>query len=306
MSKKEKVIIKNEELEPTTLGKVTENKVNMLPLILVLVIFLVAIVFAPTVQAWYENYTKGTVANNNTSITSNKTTSTTNNEETETVTKYDYKDNLEISNDKVKISNILIKDNKLSYTVTNLTSTYLNLANYNYYLEFYNNDTLMARRMIEKVGLQKNVSNNYSYDFNYTGINKVVFRNIDKTEYPEVTINVDSNKKGTLICIKDTETITYYFLDNKLYSINDVLIYASSKSDYSAQYAAYQKLATTYSTITGFNATITNTTTGFTYNVTIDLTTAKLTTVNNSNYYANETGVSIVNFEEEANGFTCN
>ena len=112
MSKKEKVIIKNEELEPTTLGKVTDNKVNMLPLILVFVIFIAAIFFAPTIQAWYENYTKGTIANNNTSSTSNKTTSTTNNEETETVTKYDYKDNLEISNDKVKISNILIKDNK--------------------------------------------------------------------------------------------------------------------------------------------------------------------------------------------------
>lgn len=303
--KKQEILIKKEELEPTTLGKVTQNKANILPLVFLVLIFLAAIYFAPQIETLYQNYIDkdSNINNQGTTSDNNNTNKTT--EQTETINKYDYVDNMEISNDKIKISSLVIKNKNLSFKLNNLTDNYLNLDNYNYYLEFYNGDTLLVRQIIEKIGLQKNASQDFSYDFGYTNVNKVVLRNIDRNDYPEVTIKVDSDKKGTLICKKGTETITYYSSDSKIYSISDTVTYLNTLNDYQSQYTKYKNLVTSFSNTTGITASLNDTSTGFTYNLLIDLSVAKLTNIDNSNYYAKDTSINVINFELEANGYSC-
>ena len=130
MAKKpEKIIIKNEELQPQTIGQVTDNKAHIGPMIILFIIFIGAIYFSPYISNWYENYKNGGVSSTpSTTTNTNKTTTTDTTTAEETITKYDYSDNMTIKDEKISVNNLLIKNNTLAFTINNLTDNYLNFT----------------------------------------------------------------------------------------------------------------------------------------------------------------------------------
>lgn len=304
--KKQEVVINQEELSKTVLGPLNEQKGNLSLLIVMFLLFIVAIFVSPYVSKYVEtkkSENKSVVNNDygNNEIIDDKI------DDTESI-KYErktYESNMSLQIDNLLIGNLVIVDNSLSYQITNKGTSILDLINSNYFLEFYNNDTLIVRRKLEAIKLSKEQVKEFSYDFAFNNINGVSLVKKTTDEYPLVELETDENKIGNITCSYKNYLINYKFNDNKLYNISEEIKIDILSEDYFESYEKYNDILNKYNGYTGYSGAFDMDDAYITFKFELDLNYADTSLANNAYYYKKDTTPSVVKFEMESQGFEC-
>lgn len=210
--------------------------------------------------------------------------------------------------------NIIINEFKLngiefSFKVKNNRDNRFAFKDDNYYLEFYSeNNTLLERVKLSEIVVLKNSELIWNYTlFESTAFHfkKILFVKKEVADYPNIVLEKNSNGEEILTCVKNQETITYKFQNQKLFSIGDVANYSSSTMNYTSLFHEWKTNSENLNRLEGIQSIFVDAGNGFVVNTSLDLKNVKNEKVENANYYAYETLAKVVKFEMEARGFRC-
>lgn len=309
MGKRKKVNIDANPLQSVTIGNVNEKKHGWLFAIFLFGIFLAVVYFLPDIQKLVESFLGSSSAptnltNNvtNNTIVNNIVQNTTNNN-TEVDEKYTFADNNTVNLGSVNFIGITQNENNISFSVENTLENSLNVKDLKYFFEVYSEDsTLLATVLIDGT-LNPKSTKNYSFSVNgspyYYSIPV-----IEEEDYTYLTLDMDAEKKSSLICTNDNDSIIYSFTDDKLTFIENTITYQNTDTEYNDKYTEFSNLVKQYSSINGINATLSTTSSGLVYKVRIDYLIYK-ESLDNRYYYSRNTTPRKVNFEMEASFFDC-
>ena len=296
------VVIKDEELTPTTLGVYSNKGKSPIGLILIILIFLALLIFLPNIETYYNKLTGKD--NEPTFATDEEVTDDDDNNETE-VKKYPISSDTVIEESNYTVSNIGFTSNILTLSIANNSTEALDLDDY--YLELYNDkDVFVERVKVSEKVLASSSSDNFTYTIK-TQPTQIVFIKRTKDDYPKVELRTNEMKQGVLSCIKANEQLIYTFSSDSLSKIKYEYT-ASNINDqnYSVELYNKQKSAQTYNTYSGVSAEVTNTGDGYKFIVDIVTSTQDIDNLDIDGMYKSGTLPSEIKFKEEAKGFTCN
>lgn len=296
------VVIKDEELTPTTLGVYSNKGKSPIGLILIILIFLALLIFLPNIETYYNKLTGKD--NEPTFTTDEEVTDDDDNNETE-VKKYPISSDTVIEESNYTVSNISFTSNILTLSIANNSTEALDLDDY--YLELYNDkDVFVERVKVSDKVLASSSSDNFTYTIK-TQPTQIVFIKRTKDDYPKVELRTNEMKQGVLSCIKANEQLIYTFSSDSLSKIKYEYT-ASNINDqnYSVELYNKQKSAQTYNTYSGVSAEVTNTGDGYKFIVDIVASSQDIEKLDIDGMYKNGTLPSEIKFKEEAKGFTCN
>lgn len=296
------VVIKDEELTPTTLGVYSNKGKSPIGLILIILIFLALLIFLPNIETYYNKITGKD--NEPTFTTDEEITDDDDNIETE-VKKYPISSDTVIEESNYTVSNIGFTSNILTLSIANNGTEALDLDDY--YLELYNDkDVFIERVKVSEKVLTSSSSDNFTYTIK-TQPTQIVFIKRTKDDYPKVELRTNEMKQGVLSCTKANEQLIYTFSSDSLSKIKYEYT-ASNINDqnYSVELYNKQKSAQTYNTYSGVSAEVTNTGDGYKFIVDIVTSSQDIEKLDIDGVYKNGTLPSEIKFKEEAKGFTCN
>lgn len=295
------VVIKDEELTPTTLGVYSNKGKSPIGLILIILIFLALLIFLPNIETYYN---KLTGKDNEPTFTTDEEVTDDDNNETE-VKKYPISSDTVIEESNYTVSNIGFTSNILTLSIANNSTEALDLDDY--YLELYNDkDVFVERVKVSEKVLASSSSDNFTYTIK-TQPTQIVFIKRTKDDYPKVELRTNEMKQGVLSCIKANEQLIYTFSSDSLSKIKYEYT-ASNINDqnYSVELYNKQKSAQTYNTYSGVSAEVTNTGDGYKFIVDIVTSSEDIDNLDIDGMYKSGTLPSEIKFKEEAKGFTCN
>lgn len=314
-NKKEQIVINNEELQTTTLGYLEDEKRGPFGLIFLFLIFIVFAFFLPEIT----NYVNKLMGKNTTGIIEptidpTKKDDKDNNEEEAKM--YDIADSLTFDYTSIKFSEFKkYEDNNkyyISFRLDNNSDKMIDLSKSKYFIETYSEDkTLLERHIFNYAKLNtKSYTTEIielSYD-EYNKANKIIISYKTLEDYPEVTLNIDSNSEYILSCSNSKNKLIYTFnKDSKLVRINDTVNYANdNSSNYANALINYRNQVANFNNIDGISSSLVEITTGFTVTTDVNVKTVNLNSVNNSNYYGTDAIPKEVKFEMESRGYNCN
>jgi len=314
-NKKEQIVINNEELQTTTLGYLEDEKRGPFGLIFLFLIFIVFAFFLPEIT----NYVNKLMGKNTTGIIEptidpTKKDDKDNNEEEAKM--YDIADSLTFDYTSIKFSEFKkYEDNNkyyISFRLDNNSDKMIDLSKSKYFIETYSEDkTLLERHIFNYIKLNtKSYTTEIielSYD-EYNKANKIIISYKTLEDYPEVTLNIDSNSEYILSCSNSKNKLIYTFnKDSKLVRINDTVNYANdNSSNYANALINYRNQVANFNNIDGISSSLVEITTGFTVTTDVNVKTVNLNSVNNSNYYGTDAIPKEVKFEMESRGYNCN
>lgn len=292
---KEQVVIKDEELTPTTIGIYSNKGKSPIGLILILLIFLALLIFLPNIETYYNKLT----GKDDEPVLVSEEEDADDDEESSKVTKYPISAETVIETDSYTISNIGLSSNILTLSIANNTSNPLDLDDY--YLELYNDaDSFIERVKVSDEVLTASSSDNFTYTIK-TQPTKLVFIERTKDDYPDVSIS-----NNALVCIKGVEDLTYTFSNDSLtkikytYTANNV-----SDENYNIELYNKQKQSQSYNNLDGVTANISSLSSGYSFTVNIDLAAADITKIDLDGLFKKGVKPSEVKFKAEAKGYSC-
>ena len=306
-----KVVIVDEELTPTVLATKKVKRGSMIWLIIIFAAFILAAIKLPEITAYVNDKFNLGIDIPEEIATPNKDKNESNDdEEREELIKYQLTNELSFTVDDLTLSNFVLANNKISFTIKNNSAENIDLSQKYYYLNLYNtdtegNDTLLFRIKVSDNIISANNEINLTYDVSTTNINEVAFLEITPEEYPAHILTTDTNGNGTMKCIKGYETVTYSFNNNQVNTILDNYTIPIADTNYNVYQSTYQVLASTYNNISGVTSNVSTDDTNLYFITNINLRTVIGNTFNNEIYYPLNTDAKVINFELEAQGYTC-
>lgn len=310
--------LEQQELTPTALGAFESRKRSSISTFIILSIFVLVVIFLPEISNLVDSYLKPNIPN---PIVPTKPTSPINpinpnpdlpNTPSYNDTFYTISNDLEITREDIKINKVSLDtiNNTLNFTVTNITNKSIALGDLNYYLELYNKDKTLIERL--KITGIENVAQNYATLYQkelstetINNLSSFVLITKNANEYPAVAIKADESGKGSLVCTKSKETVTYKFNNNALKELTSELKHSNTESDYSTKLSENKQLSNNYNLKTGISSSFIEYTEGYTITSNINLNEAKRLYIFNADSFSLNTEPKIVNFEMEAQGFKC-
>jgi hypothetical protein len=200
------------------------------------------------------------------------------------------------------------------YVINNSQSTFTFDSNTKFYIDLYHNKTYLKSILVYSFEpIASKATKNLTFELDKSTYSKFNgFSIVRKTtkDIPDVTLkNTDGDYK-VLKCINGANsTLNYYFINNYLEKIEDILSEKMNVSTYYEDLEYYKNLGNTYDGIKGIQSfMVENPNDGFTFSVNIDLSTIeasdlyKLAKYYYFNYHKESKEVV---FEMAALGYTC-
>ena len=309
MARKKKVVIVDQELTTTVLAKKKKKKGSVIWILFIFIIFIGVVIYLPDIAVYVEDYLNPQVDVPNTPSNPNGNNPDDSDDSSDIkVNEYQLVDGLTIDVDGIiTLSNIAIANNQISFSINNISNQMLDLAEYNYFMNLYNaNNTLVQRVMVSDEVIPNGGRTDLTYDIVDSNISSISFAEVNEEDYPAHVVQADESGNATLSCVRNYETVNYLLTDNKVYSIQDVFIVPVTDVNYNTLYSSYQALAATYNTIGGINSNVTVVNNALNFTTNINLDTVNANSFNSKIYYPKNTDAKIMNFELEAQGYTCN
>ena len=234
-----------------------------------------------------------------------------NDQDLEKVVVYDMSDTLEFTYNNIKFSGFKVSSNYLVFSVENTTDELLDLSTNKYYIETYSTDnTLLERHIFNSYKINPTATLTQSIalrDSEIDKVSKIAIINRTQKDYPDVTLQVNSENEYPLTCSNNTESIVYtYDKDNKLLRIKDIVKFDNDgTTSYSNNLIIYQSKAASYNNKEGVSSSLVEISTGFNVTTEIDLTKANTKDLNNDYYYDKSNAPKVVKYEMESRGFSC-
>ena len=182
-----------------------------------------------------------------------------------------------------------------------------------YYIELYNGDIKISEKLIHsyesiapKSAVQVTVALNKE-DYSSSSNFKIIKKTVD--EYPEVTLVDNDGDYDKLTCVKDNNTMVYYFKDNLLEKIDDDIRVSNESENYGTQLAEAKQRAETLRAIEGIDSNVIETNqSGYNLKTNIDLSTTQpnnLTALKQYKYFIFHEKAKVVKYEMTALTYTC-
>ena len=310
MGKRKKIEVKlsDQELVPSTIGYLEENKKGFIGLILIFIVFIGVAVFMPQINDYVNKYLGKTDSD---TIIPEKDSDKNNQNPVEKTVMYDMNETLEFEYNKLKFSKFKISSGYLSFNIENTTEDLIDFGINRYYIETYSSDSTLLERHIfnsNKLNPTSMTTQNVKLiDGEESKISKIEISSKSEKDYPEVVLQINSNNENILTCNDGINSIEYtYDKDNKLLKIKDIVNYKNDKSaTYSNNLTVYQSRVSEYNNKEGVSSSLVEISTGFMVTTEIDAKKADLSGLNNENYYDSKTLPKVVRFEMESRGFSC-
>lgn len=303
------VVIKDEELTPTTLGVYSNKTKSPVGLVFLIFVFLGLAIFLPNISSYIDKFT------NKGDDTAPVVVDDGNNDKDDNpdpddgkiieIVKYKIASDTIIDTDDYTISNIALNGNMLSLSILNKKTDNLYLDDY--YFELYSDENTFLERV--KVGedtLSSNSSKNFTYTIN-SAPTQLSFVVKTEDDYPVVNLKYDSNQEAKISCSKGIEKYEYIFINDVLVAV-DYTLSASNINDpnYSTELMQKQTQANRLNSLEGISSNLLSSANGYSYTVSVDLSEANISELNDRNYFRNKASAKEVKFKSEARGFTCN
>lgn len=312
-NKKLEIVLKDEELTPTTIGFLEDEKKSSLILVLFFVIFVLFAVFLPDITN-YVNKLLG--KDQDIIVTPTKEETEKPEEEQNDIKMYDLSDTLEFTYNDIVFSSFKKYQMEESYylaiKLTNNSKKTIDFSKDKYYIELYSQEkTLLGRYIFSNIQLSTNSTNSQIISLTedeYNNFSKLVITLKTEKDYPEIVLTEDENKQPNLKCNRIGNTINYTFdKQNNLIRIKDTINYPNDNSDsYKQTLSLYQSQVANYNTKKGVSSSLVEISTGFTVTTDISISTANIKELANDNYYSNDTNPKVIKFEMESRGYSCN
>ncbi len=301
---KGKVEIKDLELTPTVIGEISSKKSGVILTIVMFMIFLAVVIFLPQITEFVENGMSFTPPVEETPTVPNVSDDLNNEEETSTAEdmKFNFTNDLKITNDLFVLDEFVIDDNVLSFKISNTTADTLDISQYNYFLYLYNSeDVLINIITLNDYKLTVSTAEYVNYYLSDENISYITLNEVKEENYPDVSL-----LNNTLTCILNENKYTYIFENNLLIKERLDVTINSSVLDYNIKLSDYTKRQTDLSLVTGVNSLLTTKEDGLNFYEEYDLNLYTGTFLDeNLNYTLKSTG-KVINFEIEARGYDCN
>ena len=206
MAKKKQIVINEEELTPTTLAVVEDKKkvsiLGIFWLFLIFAIFIVGVIYLPEISQYINNYFNPDVVTPDTP--SDNKNNTTDDDNKTTIKEYVISDKPEIIFEKFKINNIVVYESNISFDIINTSNEILELANYNYFINLYDqNKKLLQRLMLRDEVVSPNETLKVTFSLTDSNVYSLTILSISKDNYPAYVATADENNMATLTCTKD-------------------------------------------------------------------------------------------------------
>lgn len=314
--KKEQIVLNKTELMPTTIGTLDQKENGPIVVIVLIVLFIICIFLLPYVNEWLQEPEQITTTPPSTTTPSDDEPNL--DEPTDEITYYTISNNLTIDLEGLEFSNFTVNstNHTLNFTLTNVSGKEDFFETNNYFMELYSSDN----KLLQRIKLEKDniiTSSTYSYDvstaFSNGTINKLTLSNIATTDYPNVSLSNDTTGTPYLTCTKDNQTLTYYFTEQdgtyKLNQLRERLTFQNTAQDYNTTLENYTTLVASLNNVTGVSTDLVPTTSGFTFELTLQLGSVTNPTMNryftDNIYYRANTEAKVVAFELESENYTC-
>ena len=307
MAKKkvEPIIIKDEELMPTTLGEYSNKTKSPVVLFLIIILFATIAFFLPNIQNYLNNLKSGN--NNAPTVVDDNDPDNTDPDPTnvdDDDKKYELSNDTMVEATDFNINSVTVGESTISI---NITSNKESLDIDSYYLELFDaNNTFLGR---VKLGSDK-LSSGQSKDYTFRMIDGATQFSITKKaneDMPEVSLDTTDSGEAMLACSTSKGSYTYTFIDKYLTKV--VYTYSApfvEDQSYYSELTNYSNISNKLNTIDGVTASLTTSENGFTYTLQVDLkTVSDMSQLNDDNIYEIKTLAKVVKFKNDAKGYSC-
>ena len=308
MAKKKQIVINDEELTPTTLAIVEDKKkasiFGIFWLFVIFAIFIVGVIYLPEISQYINSYLNPDVV---TPDTPNKSdNNTTDDDNKTTIKEYVISENPEIIFEKFKINNIVVEENNISFDITNTSNEILELANYNYFINLYDQSKkLLQRIMLRDEVVSPNEKLKVTFSLTDSNVYSLTILNISKDNYPAFVATADENNMATLTCTKNYEKVDYLLNNNKVYAINVLYEVGVEDANFNTLYGTYQAMQATYNSIEGVSSSLETINNVLSFRTIINLNTIGDEKISLKTFYPKDTDAKVMNFELTSIGYTC-
>lgn len=283
MAKKNKIIIKDEELTPTIIGEVDKKQIGLIYLIFVFIILVTFVFYLPEISVFVEDYLNSSTVAPNTVVEEDLT----------------YVSGMNISGDYVNLSNIVISNYMLTFDMENISEKAVALEDEEIYLEIYDaEDNLIKRIDFSGITLASGEIYSYETELSYDDVDYFVYEKISVENYPAVELNLDEDEVENLVCSKDNVILTYKFSSGLLYSITNKTNIEDEEFD------EYNSLAYTYNNVDGIESSVEGEVDMY-FTYFIDLSVYAEDINEYDMLYEYKTSAKVINFEMVTEGFDC-
>lgn len=308
MAKKKQIVINEEELTPTTLAVVEDKKkvsiLGIFWLFLIFAIFIVGVIYLPEISQYINNYFNPDVVTPDTP--SDNKNNTTDDDNKTTIKEYVISDKPEIIFEKFKINNIVVYESNISFDIINTSNAILELANYNYFINLYDqNKKLLQRLMLRDEVVSPNETLKVTFSLTDSNVYSLTILSISKDNYPAFVATADENNMATLTCTKNYEKVDYLLNNNKVYAINVLYEVGVDDANFNTLYGTYQAMQVAYNSIEGVSSSIETINNVLSFRTIINLNTIGDEKINLKTFYPKDTDAKVMNFELTSMGYTC-
>lgn len=308
MAKKKQIVINEEELTPTTLAVVEDKKkvsiLGIFWLFLIFAIFIIGVIYLPEISQYINNYLNPDVVTPDTP--SDNKNNTTDDDNKTTIKEYVIRENPEIIFEKFKINNIVVYESNISFDIINTSNEILELANYNYFINLYDqNKKLLQRLMLRDEVVSPNETLKVTFSLTDSNVYSLTIISISKDNYPAYVATADENNMATLTCTKDYEKVDYLLNNNKVYAISLLYEVGVDDANFNTLYGTYQAMQVAYNSIEGVSSSIETINNVLSFRTIINLNTFGDEKINLKTFYPKDTDAKVMNFELTSMGYTC-
>lgn len=308
LAKKKQIVISDEELKPTTLAVIEDKKkasiFGIIWLFIIFFIFIISVIYLPEITTYINNYFNKEEVEpiyNNT-----KNEEEEKEDEKEEVKQYFITSDLSIKEEKFILSNFTKEDNTLKFSITNLTSDILNMKDMHYFMQIYNDNKKLLKRIYLQDIISPNEKKDITYNLDTTDATIISLTVINEDEYPAYVPNQDEENKAILTCNKDYEKIEYLLNNNKVYVTNIIYEVPVSDPNFNTLLNNYELMKTNYDTINGVSSTIEVGSEYLKFKTIINLLSIDNNTLNLKVIYPYNKDAKVIYFELVSSGYTCN
>lgn len=314
--KKEEIVLNKTELMPTTIGTLNQKENGPIVAIALIILFVVCIVLLPYVSEWLQG--PDTVTTPPPTTTPPSEEETQEEEPPEDTNYYTIANDLTINIEGFQFSSYVINSTTqtLTFTLTNVSGEQDLFETNNYFMELYSNDNKLLQRIKleqESIVTQTNYTYDISNAFTNGTISKLAITEISQEDYPNVSLASDTEGTPYLTCMKDNQTLSYYFTEqNGTYNLTELqerLTFTNADQDYNSNLESYTTLVASLSNMAGVSTDLVPTSNGFIFELTLQLPNVTSATMNryftDNVYYAANTEAKVVAFELESENYTC-
>ena len=317
--KKSDIKLSDEELVPSTIGFMEEEKTGPWGLIILFAVFIGVAFFLPQITDYTNKLLGKTDPTDPTPVQTTDSGSGSGEEKpTEKDSMHDFSEGLEFTYNDLKFFGFSKGEfdgrYKIGFSVENPSTKDVDFDTEKYFLEIYNDNTMLGRHIIDLGNLEK--SNRAQWNIEISGnehenINKISIVKKETSDYPKFDLTTASGENYILTCNHDNQ----YYSDNVVYTFNSKYTLTRIRDTYQIKrempnYDSYVTLSGTtaseYNNMNGVASNVLETEAGLTMTTDVEVSKTKIEDLNSHIFYSTKAEANVIKFEMESRGYNCN